>query len=410
MVEIMKVLIASHNPINDIDNVGRTLKNIFYQYKREDICQLYLKNQAYDLEKGHSYFLLSDFNIFKSILFRKQVGLINPLINDSDKNNTKVSIRKNNYLMKIIREIVWKWGNPYSKKLKSWIKDENPDYVFYALSNYVFMNNLVLKICKKNNLPLITYIMDDYFFSSDGKFKFYKMKYDSSLKEIMEYSNSIFCISKKMCIDYSAFFKKESNVLMNTTNIQPIEKEKRYGQVINITYLGNLDFNRWKALILINEILIKCSSENYRFILNVYSSENNEKILIQLKNNKVNFLGSVSYKETLDIMKKSDFLLHTEYNDSNIEFTKYSMSTKIPDSLAIGTPLIAYGPSNIASIEYLKQNKCAIVLSNLNELENFIKNFPDEKLFSQIRTNAYNVVKRNHYFVDIKKKIESGVK
>ena len=40
-----KILIISHNPINQFDNMGKTIGNIFSGFSKEELCQLYFKKQ-----------------------------------------------------------------------------------------------------------------------------------------------------------------------------------------------------------------------------------------------------------------------------------------------------------------------------------------------------------------------------
>ena len=67
-------------------------------------------------------------------------------------------------------------------------------------------------------------------------------------------------------------------------------------------------------------------------------------------------------------MKKNneaDILLHVEsFNEKMKKYTRLSISTKIPEYLASKRLIIAIGPVDIASIEYLKDNKAALILDN----------------------------------------------
>lgn len=74
-------------------------------------------------------------------------------------------------------------------------------------------------------------------------------------------------------------------------------------------------------------------------------------------------------------MQDSTLLLHVEDMDNkmNIDRVKYSISTKIADSLASGTCLFAYGPAGVASIDYLKQNKAACVVTVKEKLEESLR-------------------------------------
>ena len=75
----------------------------------------------------------------------------------------------------------------------------------------------------------------------------------------------------------------------------------------------------------------------------------------------------------------------------------YSVSTKIADSLASGTCLLAYGPAEIASIEYLKENKAAFCITEEAELEEgLVSLIGNSELQSALVQNALTLAKRRH--------------
>ena len=61
------------------------------------------------------------------------------------------------------------------------------------------------------------------------------------------------------------------------------------------------------------------------------------------------------------------------FDRSAVRRTKYSLSTKVAESLRSGACIIAYGPDEIASIEYLAQHRAACVLKSAQELPGAIR-------------------------------------
>ena len=79
-------------------------------------------------------------------------------------------------------------------------------------------------------------------------------------------------------------------------------------------------------------------------------------------------------EEFVKVIHEAQMLLHIEsFDEICIDRVKNSISTKIADSLASGIPILAYGPSNIASISYLKKNKCAYVIDQKENLEELLR-------------------------------------
>ena len=97
-------------------------------------------------------------------------------------------------------------------------------------------------------------------------------------------------------------------------------------------------------------------------------------------------------------MENSDVLVHIESMDSlNRDKVRYSVSTKIADTLSCGRCLLAYGPCDVASIEYLSDNDCACVVTKKEDLEEKLKRLIfDASTREKYAKKALSVAKKNH--------------
>lgn len=76
---------------------------------------------------------------------------------------------------------------------------------------------------------------------------------------------------------------------------------------------------------------------------------------------------------------------------------KYSISTKIADSLASGTPILAYGPKEVASFKYLSKYDVAFIANDITELETVLISLIENKSRQQeIVCRACELAKYNH--------------
>ena len=91
-------------------------------------------------------------------------------------------------------------------------------------------------------------------------------------------------------------------------------------------------------------------------------------------------------------------MIHTESFDPVIrERVRYSLSTKIPDSIASGTCLLAYGPREAASIDYLIRNDAAFTATSAEELRGTLRRmFTDRDEYARIAGNARALARKNH--------------
>jgi hypothetical protein len=133
--------------------------------------------------------------------------------------------------------------------------------------------------------------------------------------------------------------------------------------------------------------------------IDVYSAESRPEILeLMTEENGIRFHGQISYDEVKKVMGESLAVIHTEsFNESIASSVRYSVSTKIADSLASGTCILAYGPRDIASMSYLIDNDAAFCISDERELggklyEFFSANSQCEKIVK----NALTLAAKNH--------------
>ena len=91
-------------------------------------------------------------------------------------------------------------------------------------------------------------------------------------------------------------------------------------------------------------------------------------------------------------------MIHTESFDPVIrERVRYSLSTKIADSLASGTCMLAYGPAEAASMDYLIRNKAAFTATSPEELRAVLPRlFTDDAEYRRITGKAKALARKNH--------------
>lgn len=188
--------------------------------------------------------------------------------------------------------------------------------------------------------------------------------------------------------------------MLNTGNeLQTIESQC-LDQSDCISYPGNIELNRCKSLVQIGQILDEHDQElskNYK--LNIHSGGNDPPIIAALNEVKlIHFMGRISPQDCIDRIESSIAVIQIESFDVyDIERVKYSMSTKIVDLLESGTCLFAYGSSELASIQYLSENNCAVVATSSAELKTKLYDLLENaEIRKECIKNALVLVRVNH--------------
>lgn len=377
----MKVLIISNNCFSKSQNMGKTLSSFFSEFGHSEVCQLFFYSSIPDGAVCGDFFRISDYDLVHAKLFGKigqnmnlAADTTNRLYENEQVQKAYSSFKRNSALTNIARTLLWDIARWNSRDLNQWIAAMNPDCIFFASGDTVFSYKVVWKISKKYNLPIISYICDEFYYGYPAKGLLGEI-YHSILKKWMQRVFETSCLLTVICNPLGKLYQEKFGTdcyVLNTGSSMQATHTQHCSKDNCISYLGNLGLNRWKSLVQIGRALDTFNkTHSNQFRLNVYSGETNPKVLASLRSiNSIRFMGRITIEECTEKIRASIAVIHTEsFDEDDIKRVKYSISTKIADSLASGTCLFAYGSAELASIQYLKENNCAVIATSGDELQ-----------------------------------------
>ena len=402
----MRVLIISHNVIDTTGNMGKTIREYFKMFDCEQICQLYFKTEKpTDSSVCKRYFQITDKEVLKSVFTHKSPGhryslRTYDIKENSDLMNLSKKIRRSPAKY-IARNVAWKLSGWFSDELKKWLADMNPEIIFFMAGDYSFSYEVSYQIAKYLNIPLVIACVDDYYLYNNlqrsllGKIVY--NQYMKKVHKVIGYSKGLVCICEKMASAYEKLFHKPTMVMYTAAS----DKKLNIKEESRIAYIGNLGLGRDLQIVDIGKTVAELHRENPALpeYIDVYSGEVRHEILNNMSvENGIRFHGKISADEVLQVMERSMAVIHTETFDKyGIERVRYSVSTKIAESLSYGPCLIAYGPEEVASIEYLQQNRAAYVISSKDQLKEGLRTvLCNQEVRNRILENARVTAKDNH--------------
>lgn len=401
----MKILIISHTPLNFDENNGRTLNNLFNSFKKGDVFQLYFHEGHIQSDVCEDFYRITDFDIAQSIIHLCSAGgiiskqdILNSEKYNKQKDETYGFYSRKSPLIRFMRDVAWGLGTWKNKKLENWLNNINPDVIFFYASDSIFSHRIAKFVCDFLKKPMLIYFVDDYYLKLKYSFNIIRNLINWRFKCICakNISNSkCICISPLMAEVYSKEFNQQFDVIYTSSFIKPYPTPKHNFPLV-ISYMGNISVGRNNSIAIIGKII---QEYNLPFILNVYSAETRENILCQIRGKPgVNFHGAIDYNEVQNIMASSDILLHVEgFSQKNIETYRYSLSTKIADSLSSNRCLLAFGPKEVASIDYLIKSDCSLVANTEGQLMNILtKIVIDPSILDKYAEKAYKIAENNH--------------
>lgn len=407
----LKVLVISHNVFSFTSNMGRTLANFFKSFPCEDIAQLYFHTQVPTTDICKNYFRITDFDILRK---KKRVtgtrfsetDIRKDLISERVDEGVEAQIyqfgRKRKPWMYIDRNMLWGLGKWKNDRLKEWIDEFDPDIIFFASGDYTFAYRIAMWASSYKKIPIVTYVCDDYYFLSRKSvsplYYLNRFDYKRTLKKLFKKHKNTVMICDELSRDYKKEFGINPTTIMTASDLTGgVLKETANNEKIKISYIGNLGYNRHLALTEVGRALLNLYDGEV--LIDLYSTEKRRQITKHLtKENGIDFHGGISAAEVKKVIEKTDILLHIESMDKiNREKVRYSVSTKIADSLASGKCLFAYGPEEVASIQHLIQNNCAIVATSEEELKTALKvAFEDSEKRETVCKNAVKTAEKYH--------------
>lgn len=407
-----KILIISHNILSPKTNIGRTLLTQFSDFPKGTIAQIYFSSETPTKEslEDVKFFQLSDRDALKSFVNRKDFGNIKQASSKTNnKGNNKLKqflvnyLRHQSQLIYIIRDFIWKHSKWHGYKLFEFLNDFKPDVVYFASGDYAFSYLIALTIAKKYNIPLVIGCYDDFYLYRKKTINplafFYHKHFMKIVKKSFDYASCFTALCETMVDEYKLLFNKPGYVIFNsfTQGIEGLDTKKNDNNSGIMVYAGNLGLGRGDVLIKLARIIKKHPECGIKSI-DIFSGSVGNITLRKIKRERnINFKGFADYTKIQEILSLTPYVLHVEsFIKKNIGRVKYSMSTKIADVLNCGNLLIAVGPENISSIDYIKKNNAGICLTSYENIEKDLISALTKKSDLNLIQNAKKLALKNH--------------
>ena len=365
---------------SDYEANGKTLEDLFSFYPKENIAQFFVKSFQPDWDYCDNYFRVTDKDMLRCFFKHSGGELSRPIervLRASPRNGNR--IKKDAFRLSI-RQLIWN-SNVWMHRtgFRRWIKKVNPAVVLYMVGENPFMMNIAIKVSKWQNIPLVVFNTEGYYFAEKNYFAessllgsicfpFYKLAYKRSFEKLMAHTAHVFYSCPKLQNDYGKLFNLPSEVLYTSSKIsvrECVAKEKTEDLVVS--YLGTLALGRQKPLIEIGNAI---HDFNQNMKLRVFGRAD-DRVVDELQSSPgIDYQGPIPYQQVIKEIEDSDILVHAESNASLYQdMIKYGFTTKIADSLMGGRCFFVYAPEYVACYDYIKAINPECVASNEQEMK-----------------------------------------
>ncbi len=392
------LLITTEDIFKTQTSVSLTIKSFISGWPEDRIIQVVAEdfNGRDTGQIDERTFVVGHNSLFIGRYFGRTRKSVTQLHNPIKGKGKKLSLKS---LIKLFGTALYK-SLPYEidNDLVQFIKNHNPD-VIYTLLTPSRVNFLTFKLSTKFRIPILPHIFDDWqnvYLKNSIVEKPFAALFYSNLNKIIGGSSFTLCISEMMCREYKCVFPQGTfKPLMHSVRDLSISKSS-YALDRVLVYSGSMYLGREKSLLYLCEA-IKMHNDDIK--LDIYCPKNqwNEISGAFERFPFVRFKGLVLQEELFKRIGDAFAMVFVESLDASfLPYTKLSMSTKIPEYLSSGKPIIAIGNSSQCSIDYLKLNNAAYVVTQEDNINQVYTDFLLEKNKDVIIKNARNLFLTNH--------------
>ena len=264
-----------------------------------------------------------------------------------------------------------------SKGFCDWIENIKPDYIYTSVSDLVFAKFILLLMEKYPDIRFVIHLYDDWTSPS------YKILYkgifqricDKKLSQIINKAYKCLAISDYMAKRYTLRYNKEFEWLPNPIDKPEVEPVRQKNN--NVVFMGKILMHNYEAILKMAKAITRVNKErNENLCFDVYSTYNyfdHERVAKEYPC--CHFHGWVDHAEVMDVLRTGRILyLPITSSKETQKFTKYSMSTKIPEYMSSMTPILYSGPKDIAMTDLFESSNTAFVIggSNVEEVKDAV--------------------------------------
>ena len=382
-----RVLVVNGEPFWRGSATGITMSDLFMGWPNEYLACLYISQIIPDTEICVQYWKLTLRDLrsvcriigtreyFQEVAFKTDDGMSHAIRNSRTAEKASKIFHKlrKSISGQSVREIDTYQLSPAMLRA---LQDFSPQVIYSMLGSNAIMQ-LIIDLAQYFEIPIVPHFMDDWIstlYQTSVLKNFLRNEMQRRLAIILERSPVRLVIGDAMGEEYTQRYGGEFVPFMAVVEPEQLEAPvvfPPFRDKIRMVYAGGLHLNRWRSLIDIAMALKSLWHEGLRAEVLVYTHPQFYREAEKLEIPPVmHFVGSISSRQVFNVLREADIVLHVEsFDHKSRDYARYSVSTKIPQSMASARPIFAYGPGELASIRYICDSQAGIAVTHQDEDE-----------------------------------------
>lgn len=411
--DLPRVLFVSVNPFSETSNNGKTFASFFEGYPEGRLAQLYFHREVPSSRVCSRYYHVTDEDILRSLW--RPWSVTGAEVERGDQNVTSPlpsaphNALKRSSLARLFRQVLWTGVRLENERLLSWLDNFDPQVIFFCGGDAAALYAKVERISQRYAAALVYYITDDYVLPVRSRNWAGAISRAWTRRVFLRMSRQadlVLTVGEKMSIRYEEVFGVKSSPIMNIVEVpgcgdKAIRRPGTVEKPVRLTYAGSFHSNRWRVLEQLRDSLERLSHQGVYAELHIYGPEPTKDVADAIHRPPLSrYGGLLDARQLGEALAETDILVHVEADDpESIAVTALSVSTKIPEYLASGKPVLAVGPNNVASIEYLSDNAAAAVVEPGDQRRldaEILRLAKDPSFRAELGRRGHSLAMRNH--------------
>lgn len=301
---------------------------------------------------------------------------------------------------------------PLKEQLLIWCKTFKPDIIFARpIDHPNFYWWLPQELSKELDIPIATNIMDDWPARYEAREDLEdggasKLLLQENLQEMFDNAVINIGISPEMCRAYQQRYSNEFVPFHNCIDVlewSTITKSYEITGEFTLLYLGVVtqDKELW-SLKDVRDTVLELRDQGYAINMQIYSAPFCKSIIEEYLEHKpgIEYAGYVHPSKLPRILSEADLLvLPINFDEASLKYVGYSIQTKVPEYMASGTPILAYGSPVSPNISYANRDNWGLVVDKPDKellKQAIVSVIKDSELRSRLGKYARNLAFRNH--------------
>lgn len=245
----------------------------------------------------------------------------------------------------------------------------DPSVIYYRAVDNEIVHSFAERAIAALSKPLAIHLMDDWPARMQSQGSPHFDRFDHSLRAMLKAARARFSIGEDMSraleARYGVPFCSFANAI-DPAVFPPRQRARKAGDKFVIRYTGALAEDMTLASIVEVATAVQTLSSDLNIRLDIHTRPPWTAVATKAfaAHSSVRVLEQVDSSIYYPLLQDADALLIAyNFDEASRTYVGMSIANKMPEYLASGTPIIAYGPDSCATLRHLKNNLAALVVT-----------------------------------------------